>query len=395
MRARIVILMLLGLLPAVARATVPEQTALVTYTGDGHTTGWAFSYAANSADDLKVILVDTTTTPYTATRLTLTTHYTVAAPNGRWPAASCTVTTLATYSSSYRLVITTDAVLSQGLVLESTWRPAAVERVLDKVFLALNELRRTDDRAPHNPDALGSGLVTELAGYGTAGYVYRTASGNFSLSAGSGGAEGAQPLSTTLTALSGLSPSADTFAYFTGETTMDLATLTPFARTILDDADAVTAQTTLGLGITLPISTGNGSSYAITYATELVTIGATENTATTATISIPAGATVFDVSAYVVQAPSGGPTQWNAYITAMSDDHDSLFDAVAVTLATTATAMVNTDGTFSGPFVPSRSGASTITVETTDASNVLTAVVGTSLQIRFVAIYSVTTAPDS
>lgn len=171
----------LGLLSAPARATSPEQTALRTVACDGATTGFAFNYAVNSADDLKVILVDQTTTPYTATRLTMTTHYTVTAPNGRWPAASCTVTTLATYSSSYTLVITTDSVLAQTLALDSVWRPITVERALDKIMLALNEQRRQINQAPHNPDALGTSPTTELPGYGAAGYVYRTAAGGFSL----------------------------------------------------------------------------------------------------------------------------------------------------------------------------------------------------------------------
>lgn len=51
---------------------------------------------------------------------------------------------------------------------------------------------------------------------------------------------------TALAAISALTPAADRLAYFTGATTAALATLTSFIRTLLDDADAATARTTLG-----------------------------------------------------------------------------------------------------------------------------------------------------
>jgi len=59
-------------------------------------------------------------------------------------------------------------------------------------------------------------------------------------------AGGVALLGGALTSLNTLTPAADRVAYYTGATTAALATLTPFARTLLDDADAATARATIG-----------------------------------------------------------------------------------------------------------------------------------------------------
>jgi hypothetical protein len=51
----------------------------------------------------------------------------------------------------------------------------------------------------------------------------------------------------SISALSALTPAVDRVPYFTGSNTAALATLTTFARTMLDDADASTALSTLGV----------------------------------------------------------------------------------------------------------------------------------------------------
>lgn len=58
-----------------------------------------------------------------------------------------------------------------------------------------------------------------------------------------------QASDATLTALAGLTTAADQLIYATGVDTFAMASLTTFGRSLIDDADAATARTTLGLAI--------------------------------------------------------------------------------------------------------------------------------------------------
>jgi hypothetical protein len=56
------------------------------------------------------------------------------------------------------------------------------------------------------------------------------------------------PLNVKLTAIAALTPSADTFPYFTSPTTVQTTPLTSYARTLLNTVDASAARAALGLG---------------------------------------------------------------------------------------------------------------------------------------------------
>lgn len=70
-----------------------------------------------------------------------------------------------------------------------------------------------------------------------------------------------EPFTDIIRAMATLTPAADRYVYFTSGSAAALGTITAFARTLLDDADAATARATLGMGT---MATQAASAVAIT-----------------------------------------------------------------------------------------------------------------------------------
>ena len=79
---------------------------------------------------------------------------------------------------------------------------------------------------------------------------------------------------SSIDAIDGLTPAADRLPYYTGASTGALATLTSFARTLLDDTDASTARTTLGAAASTHDHTSiTGSAAKLTTARSIAATG--------------------------------------------------------------------------------------------------------------------------
>lgn len=119
-----------------------------------------------------------------------------------------------------------------------------------------------------------TGQALALHNLGTNGIIARTAAGTVaartiastssSLTITNGDGVAGAPsfaLSNALQYLGTTTPAADTLAYFNGNTSATVTTLTAYGRSLIDDADAATARTTLGLG---SMAVQNSTSVSIT-----------------------------------------------------------------------------------------------------------------------------------
>lgn len=121
-----------------------------------------------------------------------------------------------------------------------------------------------------------------------------------------------QPLDTTLTALAGTATASNTINYWTGVDTTTTTPLTVFARTLLDDADAVTMRGTLSV-------------YSIAENDAALTAGLATKQDLDATLTALAGlATGVNQLAYATGTDTFAQTTLTAFARSILDDADAV-----------------------------------------------------------------------
>lgn len=218
---------------------------------------YTFSFPCTSKNNVTV----TTSVSSVETTLVLDSDYTVALNPDQGSAPGGTVTLLVAPAVGLIIAIESSIPLKQSLDLTQggAFNPDTIEQSLDDLVMLIGQLEEAVGRAvkaqvtnPIDGDALVASLYTSAANAAQSAF---NADASADLAAASEIAcQGyaatinpavLQPLDNELTAISGVTAAPDKGIHFTGSNAAATHTLTAYARTLLDDADAATARATL------------------------------------------------------------------------------------------------------------------------------------------------------